>query len=519
MTSPIASPRRPIGSESESDMSDTTPKTIDRLGNARLAGLPATVARPAYDRTEVTPGIVHLGLGAFARAHLGVYTDDLLAAGARDWGIVGVNFRSTDVIEALKPQDGLYTLLCRENGADRLRVIGAFLDVLNAGSELDAVLKMMAKPEIRVVTITVTEKGYCHDPATGRLNEAHPMVTADLADPMHPRSLPGLIVEALRLRRDTGVPPFTVLSCDNLPQNGRITKAVVTRFAALRDAELGRFIADSVAFPSSMVDRITPATRDSDRATVTSGLGLTDAWPVVAEPFHQWVIEDRFPEGRPAWDKAGAILTQDVHPFETMKLRCLNGAHSTLAYLSVLQGIETVADAMADPLLPKVIRRLWDDDLIPTVPPVPGTDVTAYTHDLAARFQNPGIRHLTLQISSDGSQKLGPRLLAPSAERLAAGEMSKVVPLTIAAWMAFLRQTDDRGRTWTVADPMASRLTAIAREHANDPQALSEALFAVSEIFPAAIAGNAAFRKATADHLKSLIALGVPATLTAFLGR
>ncbi len=495
-------------------------KNIDgeRLDNTRLASLPTAVARPAYDRTKATPGIVHLGLGAFARAHLGVYTDDVLAAGAHDWGVIGVNFRSADVIDALKPQDGLYTLLCRENGADKLRVIGAFLDVLNAGSELAAVLKVMAKPEIRIVTITVTEKGYCHDPATGRLNEAHPMVTADLADPMHPRSLPGLIVEALRLRRQAGVPPFTVLSCDNLPQNGRITKAVVTRFAQLRDPDLGRHIADSVAFPYSMVDRITPATKDPDRATVTAGLGLTDAWPVVAEPFHQWVIEDRFPTGRPAWDKAGAILTDDVHPFETMKLRCLNGAHSTLAYLSVLGGIETVADAMADKLLPKVIRRLWDDDLIPTVPPVPGTDVTAYTHDLAARFSNPGIRHLTLQISSDGSQKLGPRLLAPSSELIAAGKMPRVVPLAVAAWMAFLRQTDDRSRTWTVADPMAPRLTAIAREHANAPKARAEALFAVTEIFPAAISGNAAFRKATADHLASLIALGVPATLSAFLG-
>lgn len=496
-------------------MSD--PTTAARLGTARLATLPAVVGRPGYDRAKVTPGIVHLGLGAFSRAHLGVYTDDVLASGATDWGIVGVNLRSPAIVDALKPQDGLYTLLCRENGDDRLRVIGAFLDVMNAATELDAVLQAMARPEIRVVTITVTEKGYCHDPATSRLNEAHPMVTADLADPMHPRSLPGLIVEALRLRRDAGVPPFTVLSCDNLPQNGRITKAVVTRFAQLRDADLGRHVADGVAFPSSMVDRITPATKEEDRAVVAAGLGMTDAWPVVAEPFHQWVIEDRFPAGRPAWDKAGAILTDNVHPFETMKLRCLNGAHSLLAYLSVLAGIETVADAMADKHLPKVIRHLWDDDLIPTIPPVPGTDVTAYTHDLAARFRNPGIRHLTLQISSDGSQKLGPRLLAPAAERIAVARAPRVVPLAVAAWMAFLRQRDGTGRTWTVVDPMADRLTAIAAEHGDDPAALAEALFAVGEIFPPAISGNAAFRKTTTQNLRSLLVRGVPTTLAAFL--
>ncbi|WP_370677884.1 mannitol dehydrogenase family protein [Pleomorphomonas sp. PLEO] len=502
-------------------MSSSKPKptAAKRLGNARLAKLPAAVARPGYDRKKVTAGIVHLGLGAFCRSHLGVYTDDVLALGATDWGIVGVNFRSPEIIEALKPQDGLYTLLSREDGVDKLRVIGAFLDVMSAGDQFDEVLALMVKPEIRVVTITVTEKGYCYDPATGRLNEAHPMVTADLADPTRPRSLPGLIAEALRLRRKAGVPPFTVLSCDNLPQNGKVTRAVVARFAELSDPDLGEWIADHVAFPSSMVDRITPATNDTDRAIVTAGLGMTDAWPVVAEPFHQWVIEDNFPNGRPAWDQVGAILTANVHPFETMKLRCLNGAHSTLAYLSVLAGIETVADAMADPLLPKVIRHLWDDDLIPTVPPVPGTDVVAYTGDLEARFRNPGIRHLTLQISSDGSQKLGPRLLVPATTRIAEGKAPRVVPLTVAAWMAFLRGSDGNGRSWTVADPMAARLTAIAGEHGDDPVALADALFAISEIFPAAISGNAPFRKATTQHLRSLLTRGVPATLTAFLFR
>lgn len=502
-------------------MSSSTPKptAAKRLGNARLAKLPAAVARPAYNRGKVTAGIVHLGLGAFCRAHLGVYTDDVLAQGTTDWGLVGVNFRSPEVVDALKPQDGLYTLLSREDGVDKLRVIGAFLDVMSARDQLDDVLALMTRPEIRIVTITVTEKGYCHDPATGRLNEAHPMVTADLANPRQPHSLPGLIVEALRLRRAADGWPFTVLSCDNLPGNGKITRAVVTRFAELSDPDLGRWIADNVAFPSSMVDRITPATKDADRAIVTAGLGMTDAWPVVAEPFHQWVIEDRFPSGRPAWETAGAILTDNVHPFETMKLRCLNGAHSTLAYLSVLAGIETVADAMADPLLPKVIRHLWDDDLIPTVPPVPGTDVAAYTHDLEARFRNPGIRHLTLQISSDGSQKLGPRLLGPATERIAVGRAPRVVPLTVAAWMAFLRQTDGKGRNWLAVDPMAARLTAIAAAHADDPAALADALFAVEEIFPAAISGNAPFRKATTQHLRSLLTRGVPATLTAFLFR
>ena len=488
-----------------------------RLSAELLSDLPSTVARPTYDRSTVTPGIVHLGLGAFCRSHLGVYTDDLLANGASDWGIIGVDLISPDIREALKPQDCLYTLLNQDEGVDRLRVIGAFLDVMATGDQLEDVLATMCRPEIRVVTITVTEKGYLHDPATGHLNETHPAVVADLASPKAPKTLPGLIVEAIRRRRATGVKPFTVLSCDNLAQNGIVAGRVVTRFAKLRDSELGSWIASNIAFPCSMVDRITPATKETERAAVLEGLGVVDAWPVVSESFRQWAIEDKFPNGRPAWETVGATLTDDVLPFETMKLRCLNGTHSTLAYLSVLLGIDTVAEAMADPHLPRVIRRLWDEDLIGTVPPVPSTDIVAYTRDLEARYRNPAIRHLTIQISSDGSQKLGPRLLEPAAEIIAAGRKVRVVPLTVAAWMAFLMESDGKGRTWEVADPMADRLTAIARSNADSPDKLVEALFAIGEIFPESVSGDAAFRIAVVEHLGSLLTRGAHATLEAFL--
>lgn len=493
----------------------TTGRT--RLRRATLAALPAAVERPVYDPSSLTTGIVHIGLGAFARAHLAVYTDDVLADGDRRWGIVGVNLHSAAQRQALAPQDGLYTLVTRGNGIDSLRVIGALRDVLSATDQLADVLDTLASPDVRIVSLTVTEKGYCHDPATGRLDERHPAIVADLAHPEAPNSMPGLIVEALRRRHAAGVAPFAVLSCDNLPKNGKVAGRVVTRFAELVDADLGAFIAGNVAFPSTMVDRITPATGDSDRATVAAALGVEDAWPVVCEPFRQWVIEDRFPAGRPAWETVGAILTDDVHPFETMKLRCLNGAHSTLAYLSVVAGIETVADAMADALLPKVIRRLWDDDLIGTVPPVPGTDVATYTRDLETRFRNPDVRHRTLQIASDGSQKLGPRLLVPAAELIAKGKAPSMVPLTIAAWMAFLRGRDGTGRTWTVVDPMAPRLTALASEAGDNAAALADALFAVSEIFPAPVAGNAAFRAAAVAHLDTILNKGVPAALAAAL--
>ncbi|TBW39828.1 mannitol dehydrogenase family protein [Siculibacillus lacustris] len=496
----------------------TTTGSTPRLSTATLDRLPPAVKRPGYDRAAVTPGIVHLGLGAFCRAHLGVYTEAVLESGAKDWGIVGVDMLSPAIRTALKPQDCLYTVLNRIDGTDRLQVIGSFLDMLATGDQLAEVLALMIDPKIRIVTLTVTEKGYCQDPATGTLDESHPAIVADLANPTVPRSVPGLLTEAIRLRRAAGVTPFTVLVCDNLAQNGIKVRRIVTRFADLRDADLGRFIADTIAFPCTMVDRITPATQDAERAAVAAGLGLEDQWPVVTEPFRQWVIEDRFATGRPAWELDGAIMVDDVHPFEMMKLRCLNGAHSTLAYLSVVAGIETIADAMADPYLPSVVRRLWDEDLIATLPPVPGTDVPAYTVELEGRFRNPEIRHRTLQISSDGSQKLGPRLLEAAQERIAAGFRPSVIPLTVAAWMRFLLEVDENGTAYAVADPMADRLTGIARAHGGSATDLADALFAVTEIFPPELVADAGFRASVIGHLQSLKDHGVHATLAAFLG-
>ncbi len=488
-----------------------------RLSTATIDRLPLTVQRPAYDRAAVTPGIVHIGLGAFCRAHLATYTDDVLATGDRSWGIVGVDPLSPAIRDALKPQDCLYTLLVREENRDRLRVVGSFLDALATADQLDEVLALMAKPDIRIVTLTVTEKGYCQDAATGSLDEAHPLIRADLADPANPRSVPGLLAEAIRRRRAAGVPPFTVLVCDNLAQNGVKVRGIVVRYAELCDPELAAYIADQVSFPCTMVDRITPATQDADRTTVEVATGCDDAWPVVSEPFKQWVIEDRFPLGRPAWEKAGAILVEDVHPFELMKLRCLNGAHSLLAYLSVIAGIETIADAMADPQMPAVMHRLWASDLIPTLPPVPGTDIPGYTAALEARFRNPGIRHRTIQISSDGSQKLPPRLLEPARELFAAGKAPAVIPLAVAAWMRFLLEKDEAGNAYTVADPMAAALTRIARAHSGDAGELAADLFAIEDIFAPELVAENTFRREVVRHLDSLMNVGVRKTLTAVL--
>ncbi len=304
--------------------------TLPRLSDAVLAGLPPAVVRPRYERAGISVGTVHVGLGAFHRAHQAVYTDDRLAAGEAAWGICGLSLHSSAIRQALQPQDGLYTVLERGPEGDRLRVIGAVLEALTVPDMPDAALARLTNPRKRIISLKVTEKGYCRDAATGTLDEAHPDIVQDLRGERFPRSVPGLLVETLRQRREAGAPPCSVLACDNLPSNGAAVARIVGRYAALRDADLAAYIAGEITFPSTMVDRIVPATQDDDRATVEA-YGYHDAWPVITEPFTQWVIEDRFAAGRPRWEEAGALMVDDVHPFELMKLRALNGAHSALA--------------------------------------------------------------------------------------------------------------------------------------------------------------------------------------------
>ncbi len=488
-----------------------------RLHPAQLAGLDETIARPRYDRESVSAGIVHIGLGAFARAHLAVYTEEALAAGASDWGILGVNINSPNVEDALKPQGGLYTLLVRDAARTSAQVIGSVIDVMTASRDPRGVLDALVRPSTRIVSLTITEKGYGLDAATGALDERHPLIVAELATPDAPSSALGFIVEALRRRRAEGVAPFTVLSCDNLAHNGAKARAAVSRLASLRDPEFGRFVEAHVAFPSTMVDRITPATGDSDRVEAAELLGLEDAAPVVAEPFRQWVIEDRFSAGRPRWEIAGALMVDDVEPYEVMKLRCLNGAHSTLAYLSVVAGITTISDAMNTPGLAELLRLYWRNDIFPTLRPVAGVDLDEYVRSLEQRFRNPAIRHLALQISADGSQKLPQRLVGPALDRLRAGAPLNVIPLSIAAWMRFLLARTEAGASYAVADPLAERLTGLARENERSGEALTRALLGVREIFPAELAENQAFSDAVARRLGQIMSEGVAAAVRSSL--
>lgn len=489
-----------------------------RLSSATLAALPAGVERPAYDRTALRTGIVHLGVGAFQRAHQALFTDRLLGREFGDWGICGVSLRNPDTRDALAPQDGLYTVAVRDAAGERLRVVGCLTELLVAPEDPAAVLERMSHPSVRIVTLTVTEKGYCHDPATGALNEAHPDIRHDLANPGSPRSTIGFLAEALSRRRAAGIAPFTVLSCDNLPGNGDTVARILRRFAELRDAGFGAWVAEAVACPNSMVDRIVPATTDADRARVSQALGVADAWPVVTEPFAQWVVEDRFPAGRPAWETVGVEMVPDVYPYETMKLRLLNGSHSTLAYLGYLAGYETVSDSMADPAFARLIRGLMDEESGPTLRMPPGADLEQYKAALIGRFRNPALHHRTWQIAMDGTQKLPQRLLAPARERLAAGLPIDRLALGVAGWMRYVSGRDEAGRPIDVRDPLADRLAALAAEAGPSAERLAPALFGLSAVFGDDLPRDPRFTGPVTEALHRLFTRGAKAVVAAAAG-
>ena len=479
----------------------------DRLNEAALGRLPMDVARPRYDRGAMKTGIVHLGVGAFHRAHQAVYTDDVLAQDP-SWGIVAASLRNPDTYDALDPQNGLYTLSVRSKEGEALRVIGAIRRIIVAPWAAEDLLSVMASPETRIVTLTVTEKGYCHDPATGQLNEAHPDVVHDLANLRTPRSAPGFIIEALRRRRQARVPPFTVLTCDNLPSNGRTVKRVLTRFAELVDSGFGRFVANELSCPSTMVDRIVPATSDEDRARIATRLGVADAWPVVTEPFTQWVIEDRFLGGRPAWEDAGAEFVADVEPYEHMKLRLLNGSHSTLAYLGYLSGYETVAETMSDPAFVRLIEGLMDEEVTPTLHMPAGADLSSYKRALIERFKNPALRHRTWQIAMDGSQKLPQRLLGTIRDRLRDNAPIKRLSLGVAAWMRYVTGTDEKGHAIDVRDPLAAVLRERADRAGGDPGRLAGEMLALREVFGEDLHQDERFTGQVTEALRQLYAKG-----------
>lgn len=434
-----------------------------RLSQATLGSLPPSIARPEYDRTSVRPGVVHFGPGAFHRAHQAAAFDTLLAQDPR-WGLTGVSLHSRSVAEALEPQDGLYTLALLDRETE-FRVIGAIGRVLTGG-EPAAILAALTHVDTRIVSSTVTEKGYCLG-ADGALDFRHPAVEADLAgaragNDWVPASFIGWLVRGLGARRLAGLAGVTVMSCDNVTDNGRKLEAATIALADAIDPSTARWIADNVAFPNSMVDSITPATDDALRIRVAEATGLEDAWPIQRERFTQWVVEDRFVGERPGLECAGVTFASDVRPFETAKLRLLNGAHSSLAYIGLGRGRESVAEAMTDPELASFVERLMREDIAPSVTAPPGLDVSNYITDVLARFSNPAIRHLLSQIAWDGSQKIPYRLLGTIREALAAGRTVDRLTLPIAAWLRFLARAASEGQA--ITDPLAGPLL----QRAND---------------------------------------------------
>lgn len=487
------------------------------LSLATLGDVPPTVARPAYDVAAVSVGIVHLGLGAFHRAHQAVYTDSVLARDPR-WGICGVSLKTPHATTALAAQDGLYTALEKSEAGARARVIGAVREALFLGADRDSVIARIADPGVHLLTLTVTEKGYCHDPATGQLNFAHPDVVHDLAHPDSPASAPGVIVAGLAARRRASSGAITVACCDNLPHNGRMVEAIVAAFVQAHDPTLAGWIAAHVAFPSTMVDRIVPATTEADVAEVARMLGAVDAAPVVFEPYRQWVIEDRFATPRPAWEDDGAQLVADVEPFETMKLRLLNASHSTLAYLGFLAGHDYIWQASSDPQLATLIERQMAEEIVPTLAAPPGTDLAAYCAQLLTRFRNPALPHRTQQIATDGSQKLPQRLLGTVRDRIAAGASLAHLALAVAGWIRYASGIDERGGAIAVSDPLAATFAAIVKAAAGDPAAIAAGFLELRAVFGADLAADAAFRAAVARNVVALFRDGVRATLTAHLG-
>lgn len=473
-----------------------------RLSELTLSGLPAEIERPGYERARVSPGVVHLGLGAFHRAHQAVVFDDLIRGGDPRWGVRGASLRSPDVRDGLAPQDGLYTLAVRDGAGERRRVIGALRDVLVAPEAPAALVGALASEHTHIVTLTITEKGYKLDPASGALLEDDPDVAADLAGLAAPRTAPGFLVAALAERRARGLVPFTAISCDNLPHNGARLRAGVLAMARRHDPTLADWIALDGAFPQTMVDRIVPAATEADIQALAAATGVTDLAMVKTEPFTQWVIEDHFAGPRPDFAVAGVQLTAEVEPWETAKLRLLNGAHSAIAYLGGLAGVEFVHEFVGHPAGAAFVERMWDEAQT-TLRPPPGLDVAAYRAALMGRFANPALQHRTWQIAMDGSQKLPQRLLTTIAARLERGQTVVTLSLGVAAWMRWQAGRDDAGRVFNVDDPLAAvtkaRIAGLA-----DPADQADALLGVEAVFPSALAASPVFRDAVRRQARNL---------------
>ncbi|WP_343224776.1 mannitol dehydrogenase family protein [Pelagicoccus sp. SDUM812005] len=429
---------------------------------------------PSYDRSKVKTGIVHVGVGGFHRSHQAFYTDELMNAGeSLDWGICGVGLREADrkIGDVLAQQDYLYTLIVRHpDGKVENRVIGSIVDFLLGCDDPEAVIAKMAHPDTKIVSLTITEGGYNFNPATGEFDFSNPGIQNDLANPSRPQTVFGFLTAALKRRREAGLAPFTVQSCDNIQHNGNVAREVLLTFAQKQDKDLASWIAASVAFPNAMVDRITPVTTPEDIQFLDTKIGIEDEWPVTCEPFVQWVIEDKFSAGRPSWEKAGAQFVPDVTPYETMKIRLLNAGHSVLGLLGSIHGHQTIDGCVSDPLFESYLSRFMDFEATPVLDPVPGIDLDQYKDCLIERFGNPNIKDKLSRICLESSSKL-PKFLIPTIrENLQRGGSIEYATLVIAAWCYYSDTGKNKdGVALDIVDDMKAELYQAAKGTDADP--------------------------------------------------
>lgn len=475
----------------------------------------ASVCQPGYDRQQLRSRIVHIGFGAFHRAHQGVFTDRLLNKLGGDWGICEVSLHSADLLNQLRRQDHLYSVLEKGNQQNQAFIIGAVHQSVIAASEgIAAVLEKMAEPQVAIVSLTITEKGYCIEPGSGELDRQHPAIIRDLQQPDTPRSVPGILVEALRLRYLRGLPPFTVLSCDNIPGNGHVVKQAVLGLAQARDPALAQWIAAAVSFPATMVDRIVPAATDEMLAEVAAATGVPDPCAIACEPFIQWVIEDHFVAGRPQWEQVGAQMVTDVAPWEEMKLRMLNGSHSFLAWLGYLAGLAHISDCMNDATFQQAVRQLMMHEQAPTLRIAGDVDTASYADKLLERFANPQLKHRTWQIAMDSSQKLPQRILDPVRWHLSQGRPFPLLALAIAGWMRYVGGRDEQGQPIAIKDPLSDQLAQIVANSEDGSDRVC-ALLAVKSVFGEDLRHNSEFVAAVCAAYQTLTERGARAAIKA----
>jgi mannitol 2-dehydrogenase len=485
-----------------------------KLSAATLAHLPTGVAGPKYRRSDLSAGIVHIGVGNFHRAHQAVYLDDLFNAGRdHDWAIIGAGVRDPDVTvrEKLKEQDWLTTVVEQEAETTNIRVTGPMIDFIRP-YDTEALLGRLSEAKIRIVSLTVTEGGYYISPATQHFDPAHPDIVYDAQHAGAPKTAFGFIAAALKRRRSVGITPFTVMSCDNIPGNGHVAENAVAGLAELADPEFARWIRANVAFPNSMVDRITPATTDRERAFLRDKCGLEDSWPVFCEEFRQWVVDDKFPAGRPALETVGVTFTSDVSPYELMKIRILNGGHAAIAYPAGLLDIHFVHEAMADEQIRAFLEALTKREIQPVVPPPPNTSLDDYRGLVARRFANPKIGDTIQRLCFDGSNRQPKFILPSAADRLKAGASIKGLALVSALWCRYCYGETESGKQVAPNDPNWERIQAAAKQARSDPPAFLE----LRHIF-GDLAGNPDYVRAFSDGLSSLWTRGVRSTLTDYL--